>query len=506
MDLKKIWRPTVAVLCGAFLSTSASAGVMMEGFYWNVPNGWYHTMTAKAQELRNMADGYGIDRLWFPPPSKAQSGPNSMGYDPHDYFDLGAYDQDGSVATRFGTQQDLKEAIAVYRSAGIACMADIVLNHRSGGLLESNPNSSMAVRTDLSSIASRSHGYGGKTGATPKAAGTTWTDFSNTASGRAQWHYNEFHPSTFEAADEGSFGDMPDICYVTGNSPGHAYYDIIQWGQWLQDPKNAGVNGGWRFDYTKGYRPWMARDFWAATGQPFSVAEYWDTNVGLIDSWISASGGGISVFDFPLYYTLQGVCNDAAGSAWLPDLLNPDKSYAARNPLRAVTFAANHDTDGIANDKMMAYAFILTYQGYPDLFWKDYFDFGLAHGGGADSPGAGNGIAPLVWCREKLAAGSPNIQVLKRDDGQLIAYASGGYGASQPGYVVVINSNPTDWKGARVQIGNNYLKNKALKAYAWSSTVKGQNYQPANAASDANGSATLSAPPRGYAVYSVSGL
>jgi alpha-amylase len=186
--------------------------------------------------------------------------------------------------------------------------------------------------------------------------------------------------------------------------------------------------------------------------------------------------------------------------------LNPAQSYAAKNPLRSVTFAANHDTDGIVTDKMLAYAFILTYQGYPTIFWKDYYDYGLAHGGGNGVAGAGNGIAPLVWSREKLAGGSPTIDVLKSDDPQMIIYQSHGVSSDKPGYIVVINSNPTTWKGAGVQTNNTYLQNSTLKAYAWSSTVAGQNTQPANQPCDGTGSTQVYAPPRGYAVYSVSGF
>lgn len=470
-------RAAAAILILLLVSDSSFAGVMMQGFYWNVPNGWYRTMASKAAALRDMGNSYGIDRIWFPPPSKSLTGSLSMGYDPHDYYDLGSYNQDGAVPTRFGTQSELKAAIKAFKSAGIACLADIVLNQRSGGKSEFNPNT----------------------------GGNTWTDFSNTASGMCQWHYNEFHPSPNEQADEGTFSGMPDICHATGDKPGRAYYDLIHWGQWLKNPDNAGFNGGWRFDYVKGYHPGMARDFWAATGEPFSIAEYWDANTYLLDGWVSAAGRGISIFDFALYYTLQGICNDAGGAAWLPEVFNPAHSYAAKNPSRAVTFAANHDTDVIVNDKMLAYAFILTYQGYPTIFWKDYFDYGLAHGGGQGA-GAGNGIVPLVWCREKLAGGAPNINILKSDDAQVIIYQSYGSSAAKPGYIVVINTNPSSWHGAHVQTDNGFLQNQILKAYAWSSTVGGQNYQPDNQTCAANGWTQVYAPPRGYAVFSVNGL
>ena len=241
----------------------------------------------------------------------------------------------------------------------------------------------------------------------------------------------------------------------------------------------------------------------AATSPTFSVGEYWDTNVGNVDSWVN--GANSSAFDFPLYYTMQAFCNDTSGGGNLANILDPNQCYASKNPLRAVTFCANHDTDQIVNDKMIAYAIIMTYQGYPCIFWEDYFNYGLAKGGGNGS-GWGNGINQLVWCREKLAAGSPTIQVLESSDPQCLIYGSYGKSSSSPGYIVIINTNPSGWKGYTVTTGNGYLKNQTLKAYAWSSTVSGQNVAPNNQWCDSNGNVQIWAAPRGYAVYSVNGL
>lgn len=41
----------------------------------------------------------------------------------------------------------------------------------------------------------------------------------------------------------------------------------------------------------------------------------------------------------------------------------------------------NHDTDRsqpIVIDKLLAYAYILTHEGVPCIFWKDYYNGGLA--------------------------------------------------------------------------------------------------------------------------------
>ncbi|MEQ9022734.1 MAG: hypothetical protein RLN82_08260, partial [Pseudomonadales bacterium] len=64
-------------------------GVMMQGFYWDVPAGgtWWNTVKGKLTAWSNA----GIQSVWLPPVSKAQNGPYSMGYDPTDYFDFGNY-------------------------------------------------------------------------------------------------------------------------------------------------------------------------------------------------------------------------------------------------------------------------------------------------------------------------------------------------------------------------------------------------------------------------------
>ncbi len=457
------------------ISTNGFSGVMMQGFYWDVPAGgtWWNTMKGKAYELRYMVGGspkYGINRMWFPPASKAQGGGYSMGYDPHDYYDLGQYNQDGTIETRFGSQAELKAAVAKYKSYGVSAMADIVLNHRSGGASQYNP----------------------------KVGANTWTDFRGVKSGKAKWQWDSFHPNYYCNNDPGAFAGFPDVCY----SAGSAYNDMKAWMNWLKSSSNAGFDS-WRFDYVKGLYAWVVKDMRAATGNPFSIGEYWDANVNTLNWWANETGA--SVFDFALYYTMKDICNNTGGGGYLPNLFDPNKNFAAKWDARSVTFVGNHDTDEIVSDKMMAYAFILTYKGYPCIYWKDYYNYGLASGGGYGT-GWGNGIKQLVWAREKLAGGGNTVEILKSNDGDWIAYGMKGKSTSSPGFITVINDSPSSWKGGWVTTGNSYLKNKTLKAYAWSSTKPGQNCAPANKYCNSSGSVEVWAAPRGYAVYSVDGL
>ena len=150
---------------------------------------------------------------------------------------------------------------------------------------------------------------------------------------------------------------------------------------------------------------------------------------------------------------------------------------------------------------MLGYAYILTYQGYPCIWWKDYYNYGLATLGGQ----WGNGIKQLVWCREKLAGGGPNVRNVKTDDGDLLIYEDQDGNASSPGYVVLLNDNASAWRGSWINVANPNLRNKILKCYAWYSPASGQNYQPQDKYCDGNGWVEVWAPPRGYAVYGPTG-
>ncbi len=456
----------------AFLAPkTADAGVMMQGFYWDVPSGWYTTLSGKATELSNIAGGQKIDRMYFPPPSKGQGGGYSMGYDVADYKDVGNYNQHGSTNTRFGSKANLTSATSAYRGKSIVTMADIVLNHRSGGQSESNPNT----------------------------GGSTWTNFATQASGFAKWHYNQFHPSTTEGYDEGAFGGYPDVCHTTGNSVGQPYKDQYDWCNWLEVTTNAGFNGGWRYDYVKGFHAWYCKDHKANTGG-LTIGEYWDSNTSTLDWWVNAANA--SAFDFASYYTLQSICTNTGGGGYLPDLVNNNKSFAAKYPTRAVPFCGNHDTDVISTDKMIGYAYIMSFKGYPCIWYKDYFNYGLKSLGGQ----WGNGIKQLVWTHGKLGAGSISTQYNKTNDGDLLIFSDSSGSSTSPGFVIAINDNASNWRGAWVNVSNSYLRNKTLKCYAWYSPKSGQNYQPADKFCAADGQVEPWAAPRGYALYAPTGF
>lgn len=117
---------------------------MMQAFYWNVPvdvlgkNGtWWDNLSSKAAELKEC----GVTALWTPVPSKGNWGIMDNGYGVFDHYDLGNYNQKGSVETRFGSRDELVRMITeMHREPRIDVYSDVVLNHIYSSFDEAEPN------------------------------------------------------------------------------------------------------------------------------------------------------------------------------------------------------------------------------------------------------------------------------------------------------------------------------------------------------------------------------
>ena len=60
-------------------------------------------------------------------------GAKDVGYAIYDLFDLGEFNQKGSIRTKYGTKDNYLSAIRSCRSYGIEVYADAVFNHKIGG-------------------------------------------------------------------------------------------------------------------------------------------------------------------------------------------------------------------------------------------------------------------------------------------------------------------------------------------------------------------------------------
>ena len=73
-------------------------GVMMQYFHWYSPadGSLWNQLEKSAKDLAKI----GVTSLWLPPAYKATDGDSDAGYAVYDLFDLGEFDQKGSVRTK----------------------------------------------------------------------------------------------------------------------------------------------------------------------------------------------------------------------------------------------------------------------------------------------------------------------------------------------------------------------------------------------------------------------
>ena len=439
--------------------------VMMQAFFWDCPreaNQEYQWWNHVRGQIGDLAEA-GFKALWLPPVHKAANlGGPSMGYDPYDYYDLGEFDQKGSVKTWFGAKDELLGLIQTAHDNGMDVIADFVVNHCSGA-------DGMEVN--------------------PITGQNRWTRFEP-KSGKFPRTWECFHPNAFESWDEGTFGDMPDLShrnpYVLG--------EILKLSRWMIE--EIGFDG-FRYDYVKGYGASTVTSIqeyrYLRQGkpfQPYGVAEYWD-NTRAIEGWVDVSNfsnqNPVDAFDFPLREILKAMCDQYRFS--LRDLAGRE-SLVKDETQSAVTFVENHDLRDagrpIDNDKLLAYSFILSHEGYPCVFWKDYYVDGLAlH----NTP---NGIAALVAAHEKYAGGGTDVLWV---DDDLYVMQRRGFG-DQRGLIYVLNNSGDRWNGTWVSTRWPGVEFEPVAWWGHSDLSR-----PDRQFSAADGRAQFWAPPRGYVVY-----
>lgn len=330
-----------------------------------VPFWWDHL----AQQAHALATS-GFTAIWLPPPLKGSSGGSSNGYDVFDDYDLGSKNQKRTVSTRYGHREQLQRCAAVIRANGIDVYVDLVENQRDGD--DGHFNFKYADA------------------------------FGNPTGGRFQKGPNDFHPHVPQ--DPGVFDDRfqfgRNLAPINGGTPrGQCGHDMIAASEWLTRALDL---QGYRLDDTKGISTLFVRELLSggARAHKFAVGEFPGT-VQELETWANDVEHRSASFDFPLRSALQSMCNNPDG---FPMFTLDHAGLTGVDPLGAVTFVENHDTDRggiggpIVRNKLLAYAYILTAEGYPCVFYRDYSEdpncFGLK-----------KEIDRLIWIHEHLASG-----------------------------------------------------------------------------------------------------
>ncbi len=397
-------------------------GVMMQGFYWDVPTStpagtWWQNLGSKATELSQA----GITAVWLPPAYKG-SGALDVGYGVYDRYDLGEFNQKGTVATRYGTIGQLQSAIGALHGQGVQVYEDMVMNHFTSADAQELANGQYNVYTSFT-YPGRNNTYSnyqwhwGNFTATQQAPNNGWY----------QWKAYDFQPYANGDAYDNLLGSE-----VQYNNNASNVNETINWGNWIT--AKLGLDG-YRLDATKHmYTPFVNQWLDAVKGSSgrFAVSEAWFRNLGDMNNYAASTGGRTSLFDVPLHYLFNDMSN--GNGNW--DMRGLQfAGFTEANGALSVSFVDNHDTDQtggalfspVANLKMLAYAYILTRdKGYPCVFYRDFYEYGL-----------GAQIKKLITIRKANAYGAA-AEYTSVNDADVYAYSRAG-DASHKGLLMLLN-------------------------------------------------------------------
>ena len=388
---------------------------MMQYFEWYLPENGLHWDRCKAQaETLKKA---GINMVWLPPAYKGAAGMASVGYDVYDTYDLGEFDQKGSVPTKYGTKDQYLAAVDTFQKNGIEVLADIVLNQRLGA------DSTEQIMVEQVLPTNRNQDISGK----EQIEAWTKFDFSGRGDKYSAFHWNASHFSGTdwdEASKRGGIFRIDGKTWNRDTDTENGNYDYLmgadldtenpevieeltKWGKWYLDMVHM---NGFRLDAVKHigydfYREWM-KEMRAYAGQPlFIVGEYWSSQMEKLTHYLEVTDHQLSLFDVPLHFKFM-TASTSNGSFDMGSIFTD--TLTGTDPDHSVMFVDNHDTQpGQALYsfipewfKPIAYALILMRKtGIPCVFYGDYY--GILH----DGIKPVIGLKRLIKTREKYAYG-----------------------------------------------------------------------------------------------------
>jgi alpha-amylase len=363
---------------------------MLQCFHWYTPGGG--SLWKKLAESSEALSAAGFTALWLPPAYKGNGGGHDTGYGVYDLYDLGEFDQKGSVATKYGTKDEYLAAIEAAHRNSLAIYADIVLNHRMGADEQEQVLATPYERNNRREAKGPQQEISVYTRFTFPGRNERYSDF------KWMWHH-------FDAVDHAAdHPDDHDTIYVFEGKQFDDYvsdefgnYDYLMgcdldfgaeevrqelgdWGRWYLD--TTGIDG-FRIDAVKHIPSWFFPQWLSdmrahAERDLFAVAEFWDPSLETLLAYVEQTEGTLSLFDVPLHFKFHQAGIEKQDFP-LAEIFTD--TLVERAPEHAVTFVANHDSQALQAlesviepwFKPLAYALILLRrEGYPCVFIADY--------------------------------------------------------------------------------------------------------------------------------------
>lgn len=354
---------------------------------------WYldknDNLWKKVVEETPLLKRLGVTDVWLPPAYKGKKGSDDSGYGVYDLYDLGEFDQKGSIRTKYGTREEYLDAISSLQASGINVLADIVLNHKLGADCTEAVLADRYDEEERSQVLERVN-IDAWTGFDFKKRNNKYSDF--------KWNKQHFTSVDYDQLNEQSglykFVDkewsnnideeLENYDYLMGAdvdfNDDEVINEYLNWGKWYLEV--APVNG-FRLDAIKhidfDFFPLWLKAL-RQNKELFVVGEYWSSDVRALENYLMESEYTMQLFDVALHYNLY----DASLLKADYDLRDIFKNTLVLNqPEYAVTFVDNHDTQtGQSLESMVlpwfreiANALILLRNGgIPCVFYLDLYD------------------------------------------------------------------------------------------------------------------------------------
>lgn len=364
--------------------------VMMQAFEWDTPSDgdYYKFLKENAKKIKDA----GIDALWLPPMCKG-GGDQDVGYGIYDLWDLGEFDQKGTVRTKYGTKKELLEAIDELHKNQVKVYADVVLNHKGNADFEEEFMARMVDENNREEDVSEDMKIKAWTGFDFPGRSGKYSDFV--------WHYYHFSGVDYDANtdtnaifrvlgegkswDEGVSKEKGNFDYLMNADIDHDHpevrEEIFKWVDWFMDETKV---DGFRYDALKHISDKFIYDLSKHIMDKkkddfYLFGEYWQYDEGEIDGYLDDTDWKVDLFDVPLHFHMQEA-SKSNGNYDMRNIFN--NTIVESHPLQAVTFVDNHDSqpgqalDSWVDDwfKEIAYSLILFRKdGYPCIFAGDYY-------------------------------------------------------------------------------------------------------------------------------------
>jgi len=422
---------------------------MMQYFEWYIrpEEKLWKKVVIEAEELAKI----GITDVWLPPAYKAAGGKYDAGYGVYDLYDLGEFDQKGSIETKYGTKDEYLKAIDELHKNGIKVYADIVLNHKMGA--------------DESEIvyAKEQQAQNRNIDSTKFKQIIAWTKYNfpnrNNKYSDFKWNHTHFDGTDWDEKSKKSavyrFGgkhwdenvdkENGNYDYLMGTdidfNNEEVKEELEKWGKWYLDFTKVDA---FRLDAVKHISTnFMANwiEYLRKEKKIKCVGEYWSRNIESLNNYLEKTNYDIPLFDVPLHYNFFEASN-SRGNYDMRNILN--NTLVKQNPGVAVTFVDNHDTQpGQALFswvqewfKPLAYAItLLRREGLPCIFYGDFYGI-PSH----DIKPMGKELEDLLKLRKYFAYGE---QIDYFDNFNIIAWVrTGDEEHTNSGLVAIMSDGP----------------------------------------------------------------